>query len=177
MQRQICQHRTEIHCNFLLAKKFIEWPQTRGILAISGNRLQQQNLIVNLICSGSFCLRKPNICLGSQVALGKPKEELLTYREREGKRQVQGVWLYPGCLGSIQRQELFRRWKGLYPVRLKTGPAWTSTWHQQDSAQLHILNCKARSRCPSSIPDFQRSQRNRRRIPRPVPANGLLQVL
>lgn len=103
MQRQICQHRTEIHCNFLLAKKFIEWPQTSGILAISGNRLQQQNLTLNLLCSGSFCLRKPNIRLGSQAASGKPKEELLTYREREGKRQVQGIRLYPRCLVSIQR--------------------------------------------------------------------------
>lgn len=36
-------------------------------------------------------------------ALEKLKEGLMSYREREGKRQVQSIWLY--------RQKPFRKWK------------------------------------------------------------------
>lgn len=68
---------------------------------MAGNCLQQQDPTVSLLCSGGFCLRKPDTSLGAQKALEKPKEELLTEREKEGKWQVLGMWLYPRCLVSL----------------------------------------------------------------------------
>lgn len=48
-------------------------------------------------------------------ALEKFKEGLMSYREREGKRQAQSMWLY--------RQKLFRKWKKVLSSKPRGWPS------------------------------------------------------